>query len=115
MQCVNCYTASIHTADSFEHERGAYCKLVLDSATDGFGKNGKHRLIASDDWHLERYTSIPDWCPLLDKREPTEKEIEEARYKRYREYVAQWLANNENITGTSVLTFAEWKIENAEF
>ena len=73
LKCSNCYTAPIHTADSFEHEEGAYCKLVPDHSLDGFGKNGDHKLIGSDDWHLENYTKVPDWCPLLDNPKVPEK------------------------------------------
>lgn len=70
LKCINCYTAPILTTDSFEHEEGAYCKLVSDRSTSGFGKNGQHKLIGSDDWHLENYTQIPNWCPLLPHQDP---------------------------------------------
>lgn len=73
LQCRDCYTARIYTSDSFEHEEGAYCKLMPDSSTDGFGKNGQHRLIGFDDWHLEKYTQIPNWCPRLGKQLKHEK------------------------------------------
>lgn len=67
LDCPHCYTDRILTADSFEHEEGAYCKAVDDTSMDGFGKNGKHKLIGSDDWHLRNYTKVPAWCPLLSK------------------------------------------------
>lgn len=66
LKCPKCYVDPIYTADSFEHESGAYCSLVEDKETGKiFGQNGKHKIIGSDDWHLEKYTKIPDWCPLL--------------------------------------------------
>ena len=68
--CLNCpyhYCESILTADSWEHETGCYCKKVEDKSTDSWGSNGKHRLVGSDDWHLELYTKIPDWCPYCDR------------------------------------------------
>ena len=67
LDCPHHYTKSILTADSFEHESGAYCKLVEDPSTDGFGKNGIHKLICTDDWNLRPYANIPNWCPLLNK------------------------------------------------
>lgn len=67
LDCPRCYTDSIYTADSFEHEEGAYCSVIEDKSKNGFGKNGKHKLIGSDDWHLRDYTKVPDWCPLLNK------------------------------------------------
>lgn len=48
----------IYTPDSWDHEEGCYCKLVKDV-------NGYDKLVAGDDWHLRRYTDIPDWCPKL--------------------------------------------------
>lgn len=72
LDCSHSYTDRILTADSFEHEEGAYCRLVEDTSCDGFGKNGKDKLIGSDDWHLRDYTKVPDWCPLLGK--PDRKE-----------------------------------------
>lgn len=68
LQCPKCYTQKIYTEDSFEHEEGAYCSLAIDKSTNCFGKNGKHKLIGFDDWHLEKYTNIPDWCPLLKNK-----------------------------------------------
>lgn len=67
LDCPHCYTNRILTADSFEHEEGAYCSEVVDKSTNGFGKNGQHKLIGSDDWNLRSYTKIPRWCPLLMK------------------------------------------------
>lgn len=67
LDCPHCYTDRILTADSFEHEEGAYCSKVVDKSTDGFGKNGRHKLIGSDDWHLRDCTKVPTWCPLLIK------------------------------------------------
>lgn len=66
LDCSNCYTNKIYTADPFEHETGAYCSKVNDTDTNGFGKNGKHKLINFDDWDLRKYTQIPNWCPLLE-------------------------------------------------
>ena len=67
--CLNCpyhYVEGILTADSWEHETGCYCKMVEDKDTKNWSSNGKHKLVASDDWHLERYTQIPDWCPYCN-------------------------------------------------
>lgn len=68
LDCPHCYTDRILTADSFEHEEGAYCRLTEDTSYGSFGQNGKHKLIGSDDWHLRDYTKVPDWCPLLNKQ-----------------------------------------------
>lgn len=68
LDCPHCYTDRILTADSFEHEEGAYCRLAEDTSYGRFGQNGKHKLIGSDDWHLRDYTKVPDWCPLLNKQ-----------------------------------------------
>lgn len=73
LDCPRCYTDRILTADSFEHEEGAYCSDVVDESRDGFGKNGRHKLIGSDDWRLRNYTSVPDWCPLLNKQKDGEE------------------------------------------
>ena len=67
LDCPRCYTDSILTADSFEHEEGAYCSEVIDKSINGFGNNGRHKLIGSDDWHLRDYTKVPDRCPLIIK------------------------------------------------
>lgn len=64
LDCPHCYTDRILTADSFEHEVGAYCKLIEDKSYGSFGKNGAHKMIGFDDWNLRKYTAIPDWCPL---------------------------------------------------
>lgn len=90
LKCNNCYTAPILTADSFEHEEGAYCKLVKDPSFDGFGKNGEHKLIGSDDWHLENYTHIPDWCPLLNKpkESPKPKKLEGLHFSALLWYIS---------------------------
>ena len=43
----------------YDDDRYVYlCKLVKDV-------NGYDKLVAGDDWHLRRYTDIPDWCPKL--------------------------------------------------
>lgn len=65
LDCPHCYTYGILTSDSFEHEEGAYCRKVEDKSLNGFGKNGTHKLICSDDWDLRKYAKIPDWCPML--------------------------------------------------
>lgn len=62
--CPNSYTQRIWTADSFEHEEGIYCSKIEDMSRDGFGKNGKHKMITFDDWDIRKYATIPDWCPL---------------------------------------------------
>lgn len=67
LDCPHCYTDRILTADSFEHEEGAYCKMVVDKSTQGFGKNGMHKLICTDDWDLRQYAGVPSWCPLLKR------------------------------------------------
>ena len=41
-----------------EPEKHLGRKLVKDV-------NGYDKLVAGDDWHLRRYTDIPDWCPKL--------------------------------------------------
>jgi len=69
LDCPACYTERIFTADSFEHEEGAYCSEVVDMSRNGFGKNGKHKLIGTDDWDLRNYTKIPNWCPLLNTQD----------------------------------------------
>lgn len=66
LDCPNCYTNKIFTADSFEHEVGAYCLKVEDKSKIGFGKNGRNKLIGFDDWNLRAYTKVPDWCPLME-------------------------------------------------
>lgn len=63
--CKNHYCERIYTADSFEHEEGMYCSLV----TDKNSYNHKHRLIASDDIDVTRYSDIPDWCPMLNMQD----------------------------------------------
>ena len=52
LDCNSCFVDRILTADSWDHEEGAYCKEVL--------KNGKPRLIASDDWDLRKWSKVPD-------------------------------------------------------
>ncbi|RHU02295.1 hypothetical protein DW711_10245 [Ruminococcus sp. AM27-16] len=59
LDCNSCLVDRILTADSWDHEVGAYCKEVL--------KNGKPRLIVSDDWDLRKWSKVPDWCPNLIK------------------------------------------------
>ena len=55
MKCPYHYVEKIYTSDSFEHEEGCYCKI----------KNNK--LVVADDWDLEKWAEIPDWCPLIGK------------------------------------------------
>ena len=55
LSCEHHFVQRIWTPDSWEHEYGCYCEK----------KNNK--LVGSDDWHLEKYTDIPDWCPMLNK------------------------------------------------
>lgn len=69
--CLNCphhFVDRIWTADSFEHESGCFCMLVRE---DDMVKKEFHRqeqkMVGCDDWHLERYTKVPDWCPLIKK------------------------------------------------
>lgn len=59
LDCEYCETDRICSPDSFDHDEGAYCKKVSN--------NGKHRLIAVDDWDLRKYTQIPNWCPKLSE------------------------------------------------
>lgn len=59
LDCDRCSVRPIYTADSWEHEEGAYCKEVIE--------NGKEKLIVADDWDLRKYSKIPDWCPKLIK------------------------------------------------
>ncbi|HAU88209.1 MAG TPA: hypothetical protein DCW90_22860 [Lachnospiraceae bacterium] len=59
LDCNSCTVDRILTADSWDHEEGAYCKEVL--------KNGKPRFIVSDDWDLRKWSKVPDWCPNLLK------------------------------------------------
>lgn len=59
--CRYCYKEPIYTPDPWEHEIGAYCSKVEDKSS----YNRRHKLIAADDWNLEKYTLIPDWCPRL--------------------------------------------------
>lgn len=59
LDCDRCNVRPIYTADSWEHEEGAYCKEVIE--------NGKEKLIVADDWDLRKYSKIPDWCPKLIK------------------------------------------------
>lgn len=70
--CLNCPYCEKHqlmTPDSFEHEVGAFC-----SQTEAISKEWVHetydgiiskRMIGCDDWHLEQYTKVPDWCPFI--------------------------------------------------
>lgn len=110
VQCLNYYTDVIWTQDSFEHERGAYCGLVEDTSENGFGKNGKHKLIATDDWDLSKYTLVPDWCPLLEANQKPEPEPdpEEIFYQEYLDYINMWiLAGHQR--GDSPLTYDQYK------
>lgn len=65
--CMNCphhFTDGILTADPFEHEKGCFCSKVRDEKNyECYGQY--YKLVAADDWHLEKYTQVPDWCPLL--------------------------------------------------
>lgn len=63
--CKNHYVERIYTADSFEHESGLYCSCVKDDKS----YNKKHKLVASDDIDVTKYSQIPNWCPLLNKDE----------------------------------------------
>ena len=67
LDCNSCFVDRILTADSWDHEKGAYCKEVL--------KNGKPRLIALDDWDLRKCSKVPDWCPKLIKSRLNELRI----------------------------------------
>ena len=67
LDCDCCKVRPIYTPDSWDHEEGAYCKEVL--------KNGKPRLIASDDWDLGKWSKVPDWCPKLIKSRLNELRI----------------------------------------
>ena len=66
MDCPNHYVEGILTADSFEHESGCFCKKVKeDRAERQHFHRQEYKMVACDDWHLEKYTQIPDWCPLI--------------------------------------------------
>lgn len=67
LDCGCCSVRPIYTADSWEHEEGAYCKEVIE--------NGKEKLIVADDWDLRKYSKIPDWCPKLIKSRLNELRI----------------------------------------
>lgn len=67
LDCDCCSVRPIYTADSWEHEEGAYCKEVIE--------NGKEKLIVADDWDLRKYSKIPDWCPKLIKSRLNELRI----------------------------------------
>ena len=70
--CTHCQPSRKHqiwTPDSFEHVSGIYCDKVND-ATDSWERRTydgriEKKLIASDDWDVDKYAYIPDWCPLL--------------------------------------------------
>ena len=58
--CMDCdyhKVERIYTGDSWDHEYGCYCGLCLN------------RKVAQDDWDLRKYSQIPDWCPMLNKKE----------------------------------------------
>lgn len=64
--CCSCpyhYKEQIYTADSWEHELGVYCSKVVDKNS----YNHQHKLVCADDWNVEKYADIPNWCPLLKK------------------------------------------------
>lgn len=63
-QCPNHYKERIYTADSWEHVTGAYCSKVEDTASC----NKRNKLIAEDNWNVDKYMQIPDWCPLLKNK-----------------------------------------------
>ena len=54
MKCPYHYVEKIYTPDSFEHEEGCYCEI-------------SNKLVVADDWNLEKWANIPDWCPLVGK------------------------------------------------
>ena len=71
--CRDCryhYKEHIYTPDPWEHETGLYCSKVEDKKS----YNGKHKLVAADDWDVEKYSQIPDWCPRLKNNLPTTPE-----------------------------------------
>ena len=43
-----------------EHEYGVYCSKVEDNNS----YNGRNKLVAADDWDVEKYSQVPDWCPI---------------------------------------------------
>ena len=55
LDCQSCKIDRIYTEDSWDHEEGAYCTECI--------KNGKPKLIVSDDWDLRKYSQVPSWCP----------------------------------------------------
>lgn len=63
-KCPYSYQERIYTPDSFEHETGVYCSKTEDKKS----YNRLHKLVAEDDWDVEKYANIPNWCPLLESR-----------------------------------------------
>jgi hypothetical protein len=63
-QCPHHYQERIWTPDSWEHDYGVYCSKVEDKKS----YNKKHKLVAEDEWDVEKYSKIPNWCPLLNNK-----------------------------------------------
>lgn len=61
-RCPNSYQERVYTPDSFEMEFGCYCSKVEDKNS----YNKRNKLVVADE-DVERWASIPDWCPLLCK------------------------------------------------
>lgn len=75
LDCQDHVVLPIYTPDSWDHEEGCYCTLVKDK--------DKPKLVAGDDWHLRKYTDIPDWCPKLFEMTTNEDETIIIEAKEY--------------------------------
>lgn len=66
--CGNSYTEHIYTPDPFDHEEGLFCGKMYTGKLYP-GTQALHKLICADDWDLRKYVDIPDWCPLLGRKD----------------------------------------------
>ena len=67
--CKSCTIKSMSDPVSMEYEEGVYCIEA-------------NKLIGSNDWYLERYTRIPEWCPFIS---------EDHRRKQLKGIVEHWI------------------------
>lgn len=73
-KCFKCPFHEKHqimTAYSFEHEIGIYCSKV-DDKSDSWARNTHDgrvdkKLVAIDDWYVDKCSNVPDWCPFIKK------------------------------------------------
>ena len=69
LDCPHSLVSDIFTADSWDHEMGCFCKKAVDEKYKkdwtNITRSGvlPYRCVGSDDWHLRKYTDVPDWCP----------------------------------------------------